>query len=135
MPRGAAREPALQQDALADREVVDRRADLDDVGDDLVAEHLRERDERGHREVGRVAVAHVHEHLLGVGAADAGEPGAQHDPVVAEQRGIGDVLQRHRRRREPVQQAPLHRAVVERLLGRREAGVDTEHECSHESGA
>ena len=44
----------------------------DDIGDDLVPEHLRQREERLHRVVGIAdLVAPVHEHLLRIRSADA----------------------------------------------------------------
>ena len=68
-----ARQPRVQHDPVADLEAFGLGPERDDVGDDLVPEHLRQREEPLHRVVGRAHLAPVHEHLLGVGAADAGE--------------------------------------------------------------
>ena len=76
-------------------------------GDHLVAEHLGERDERGHRRVGRAL--EVHEDLLDVAAADAGHAGAQHRPLGPADLGLGHLLQRHRRDRQVAHEAGARR--------------------------
>ena len=126
-PAGRARQPALQHDALTGFEVAYLGTDLLDVGDDFVPQDLREGDEGRHREVGGFT-AHVHEHLLGVRSADAGETRAEHDPVGRAERRLGHVLERHRRGREPVEQRVRRRVTRQR---RELAGVDAEDERLH----
>ena len=111
---GPATEVGVQHDPLPRLDAAHGRPRLLDGGDDLVPQHLGERDEGGHHVVG--GVLEVHEHLLGVRPADAGHPGAQHQPVVAQQPRFGQVDQRHRRRRQVAQQA---RSVVGQRLGPR----------------
>ncbi len=106
----SARQPRVEHDALTRLDAFDLGADLVDGGDDFVPEHLRERDERGHGAVFRAL--EVHEHLFGVRPADAGEAGADHGPVGAEQLRLGDVDQRHRRGGEVLHEP---RRVVGRL--------------------
>ena len=106
-----AREPRVEHHAVADLEALGFGTERDDVGDDLVPEHLRQREERLHRVVGRLHLAPVHEHLLGVGAADAGEAGLGDDPVGQQEAGIVHVDELHRRVREPDEEV-----VAQRML-------------------
>src|SRR6185503_230034 len=72
-----------------------------------------------------VAVAEVHQDLLRVGAADPGEDRPRHHPVGAQGPGVGDLLERDRRHREPARE-------LVRFGGRSETlRRDAEHECSH----
>ena len=93
--RGRAGQPRVEHDALADVEALGLGPELGDLGDHLVAHHLRERAQPAHRVVA-VAVAEVEEDLLRVRAADAGEERAGHEPVGAQRPGVGDVAQRDR---------------------------------------
>ena len=68
----------------------------------LVAEHLGERDERRHHVV--AGVLEVHEDLLGVGPADAGDAVPEDQPVVRDERRVGQVHQGHRRGGQVLQQ-------------------------------
>ena len=97
---GPAREPGVQDDALADLDGGDRGADLDDVGHHLVPEHRREGEVPVQRAVAEV-VAEVHEDHLGVGAADAGQPRLGDAPVVPERRRAVELLEAHRGPGEP----------------------------------
>ena len=82
-------EPRVQRDAVADLEALGLGPERDDVGDHLVAHHVRERHEVLHRVVGeplpgpvRVGEARVvEEDLLRLGAADAGEARLGDHPV------------------------------------------------------
>jgi len=98
---GSARQPRVEHDALADLEALGLGSERHHVGDDLMAEDLRERREVDHRVVG-VHLAPVHEHLFRVGAADAGEPGRGHHPVGQQEAGIGCVDEPHRCVRESI---------------------------------
>src|SRR5581483_3376708 len=97
-----ARQPRVEHHPLAALEPGHVAAEILDRADHLVAEHLRERDERRHRAV--VGAFEVHQHLLGVRPADAGEVRPDHRPVGAEEAGVGHVLQRHGRRGEMADQ-------------------------------
>jgi hypothetical protein len=124
-PARRARQPALEQHALADVDSGDRCTDLVDGADDLVAQHLWERDEGGHAGVGPVA-ARVHEHLFGVGAADPAQS-RSHDEPIRRGSGVVDLAQSHRRDPEMLLLEPG--VVGQRRVDR--IGIDTEHECSH----
>ena len=81
MPRGAHDSHGLSTTRWPDLEPLGLGPELDHVGHDLVPQHLGERAQAAH---GAVAVAlEVEEDLLGVGAADAGEAGPDHQPVGA----------------------------------------------------
>ena len=131
-----ARQPRVEHDAVADLEPFGLGTERDDVGDDFVAEHLRQREERLHRVVGRPHLAPVHEHLLGVRAADAGEPGLGDDPVGQQEPGLVHVDELHRRVREVAQQVVVgvglgHRIrlhAVEKCFHRRERYVASDRE-------
>jgi hypothetical protein len=88
-----------------------------------VAEHLRHRRELTHGVVG-TALAPVHEHLLGIGATDPGEPRRGHHPVGPDEAGIGHLDVVHRGALERGQQ----RVVGVDLAV---AGRDTEEQCMH----
>ena len=89
MPTGRARQPRVEHHALADVEALGLGAELGDLGDHLVAHHLRERAEPAHGVV-LVAVTEVQEDLLRVGAADAGEQRPGDEPVGPQRPGVGD---------------------------------------------
>jgi hypothetical protein len=97
-----------------------------DVGDNLVAQHLRHREEVAHGIVTRHVLAEVHEHLFGIGAADAREPRSQHDPVGAQEPRIGRFLQAHRRAGQPPEQG------VVTVRFRLRIGPDAVYERTHE---
>jgi hypothetical protein len=120
----AARQPGVEHDPLPHREALRFGAELDDVGHDLVAHHLREGTEAAHGVVA-VALTEVEQDLLGIRTADAGEAGAGDDPVGREQTGLIDLLQRDRRHGEVLEQ----RWRVVRYLVR--IGFHAEHECLH----
>jgi hypothetical protein len=101
------------------------RGSTNEDGHHLVAEHLGEGDEGGHRAVGRIL--EVHQHLLGVRPADAAEAGAQHGPVLGQHGRVGHVLQGHRRGGQVVHQAG---GAGGDRLGRRLV-LAAEHQGSH----
>ncbi len=88
----AAGQPGVQHDALADVEAPGLGTERDDLGDDLVAGHVGERGEGGHRVVD-VAGVEVTEHELGVGSADAREDGTGDHPVRPRHPGVVDLVQ------------------------------------------
>ena len=85
-PRPAG-QPRVEHDALAHLQTAGFGSQLDHLGDHLVAHDLRKRTERRHRVVG-VTLAEVQQYLLGVRAADTGQPGSGDHPIVMQQSGI-----------------------------------------------
>ena len=71
-------------------------------------------------------LAPVHEHLLGVGAADAGEPRLGDHPVGQQEPGVVHVDELHRRVAQRLQQREPRRVLVERGLG---LGRDPVQQC------
>ena len=120
---GGAGQPRVEHDPLADLEPGGLGAERHDLGHHLVAEHLRERAQAAHRAVA-VAVE-VEQDLLGVRAADAGEPRAHDQPVRPQRSGVGHLEQRARRGRQVLRQ----RVGTGRGRPRLRAGA--EHERLH----
>ena len=97
-PRPAG-QPRVEHHPLAHLETAGLRPHLHHVGDHLVAHDLRERAEGGHRVVG-VALAEVQQDLLGVRAADTGQPRSGDDPIIVQQSRIRHLAQCNRAGRE-----------------------------------
>ena len=122
---GRARQPRVEHDPVADVEPRGLRPGIVHHADHLVAEHLGERAEPAH---GAVAVAlEVQQHLLRVGAADAGEQRPHDVPVGPQRAGVGHVDQRAGRGRQ-VPHQPVGLGWRRERLGRR-----AEHQCLHGS--
>ncbi len=106
-PRGRAAEPRVEHDALARRDP-ECGAGVDDVGDDLVAEHEGQHRERRHRVV-EVAAREVPEQQPRVGAAHPGQPRGEDDVVSCAGEGSSGSTTRD----------GLGREALERARGRR----------------
>src|ERR1700692_5036596 len=78
-----ARQPRVEHHPLADFQPTCRRAQRNNVGHHLMAHHLREGTESGHRVVG-VTLAEVEQDLLGVGPADARKAGPGDHPILVQ---------------------------------------------------
>ena len=96
-PSGPACQPRIQDDPLADLESPGIGAELGHLGDDLVAEHRRIREERVHGIV-PVAFPEILEDVLGVGPADTGQARFRHDPVGSLGMRFLELGELHRRR-------------------------------------
>ena len=92
-------QPRVEHHPLAHLETAGLRPRLHHVSDHLVTHDLRERAEGGHRVVG-VALAEVQQDLLGVRAADTGQPGSSDDPIIVQQGRIRHLAQCNRAGRE-----------------------------------
>ena len=90
-----ARQPRVEHHPLPDLHSSCLRTYRDHVGHHLVAHDLRKGTERGHRVVD-VVLAEVHQDLLGVRPADAGQPRPGDHPILVQQLRIGHLLQRRR---------------------------------------
>jgi hypothetical protein len=86
---GSTGEPGVQHHALAHPTLAHTRAQRLDHADDLVAQHLRKRDQRRHR----VVEGAVHEDLLVVAAAQTAQVRPDHDPIRRRRNRFGNLLQ------------------------------------------
>ena len=118
IPRGRAGQPRVQHDALADLETGSLGTERLHRRHHLVAHHLREAAQPGHRVVDAL-VAEVQQGHLRVGAADAREPRAQDGPVGAQERRVGHLAQTHRASSRGSRRAGCPRGRAAGSTGRR----------------